>query len=159
MGSGLMVRDAAHAAPHHEGLATTPPRSGAEPAAGFRARAGQSACPLPDRQISCRDPVNRTNYQRSDRAGPLGNPLTIPVSMETLHSIRIYQLQAFEIVISIKPSAPPEVSSILRKRHGKKHGRGIFKDLTGWFANRKTSSRFELALDGPERIVSVLSRH
>jgi hypothetical protein len=53
--------------------------------AGFRARAGQSACPLPDRQISCRDPVNRTNYQRSDRAGPLGNPLTIPVSMETLH--------------------------------------------------------------------------
>jgi hypothetical protein len=26
VGSGLMVRDAAHAAPHHEGLATTPPR-------------------------------------------------------------------------------------------------------------------------------------
>ena len=48
---------------------------------------------------------------------------------------------------------------ILLERYGKMYGRHILKYLTGGLSNGKTSFRFEFAIDVPERILSVLSRH
>jgi hypothetical protein len=72
--------------------------------------------------------------------------------------IRKYQLKTLEIIVSIKPSAPSKMISILLWRYGKKYSRDILKDIVDRRAAGKASACFKLMIHVPECIMGDLSR-